>query len=67
MKMPKNPELRKLRDKRYENKKKEEYDRMFVRINKNLKNKFKEKIDKDDNYADMSDFIIKNIENYIEK
>ena len=67
MKMPENPELRKLRDKRYENKKKEEYDRMFVRINKNLKNKFKEKIDKDDNYADMSDFIIKNIENYIEK
>lgn len=65
--MPENLELRKLRDKRYENKKKEQYDRIFVRIDKNLKNKFKEKIDKDDNYADMSDFIIQNIENYIEK
>lgn len=63
--MPENPELRKLRDKRYENRKKENYDRMFIRIDKNLKNKFKEKIDKDDNYADMTDFIIKNIESYL--
>ncbi|CDE10290.1 unknown [Clostridium sp. CAG:354] len=63
--MPENPELRKLRDKRYENRKKENYDRMFIRIDKNLKNRFKEKIDKDDNYADMTDFIIKNIESYL--
>lgn len=65
--MPENPELRKLRDKRYENRKKENYDRMFIRIDKNLKNRFKEKIDKDDNYADMTDFIIKNIESYLKK
>lgn len=63
--MPENPELRKLRDKRYENRKKDNYDRMFIRIDKNLKNRFKEKIDKDDNYADMTDFIIKNIESYL--
>ena len=37
--MPENPELRKLRDKRYENRKKENYDRMFIRIDKNLKNR----------------------------
>lgn len=65
--MPENPELRKLRDKRYENRKKENYDRMFIRIDKNLKNEFKEKIEKDDNYTDMSDFIIKNIESYLKK
>lgn len=63
--MPENPELRKLRDKRYESRKKEQYDRMFIRIDKKLKNKFKKKIEKDNNYSDMSDFIIKNIENYI--
>ena len=63
--MPENPELRKLRDKRYENRKKENYDRMFIRIDKNLKNRFKEKIDKDDNYAYMTYFIIKNIERYL--
>ncbi|MBS5863353.1 MAG: hypothetical protein KIC54_01525 [Clostridium sp.] len=65
--MPENPELRKKWNRDYENKKKEQYDRMFIRIDKNLKNKFKEKIEKDNNYTDMSDFIIKNIENYLKK
>lgn len=59
--------IRKKWNRDYENKKKEQYDRMFIRIDKNLKNKFKEKIEKDNNYTDMSDFIIKNIENYLKK
>ena len=38
--MPENPELRKLRDKRYENRKKENYDRISPPLDKNLTNRF---------------------------
>lgn len=65
--MPENPELRKLRDKRYENKFKETSETIRLRINKELKNRFREKIEKDDNYADMSDFLMKKIKKYLEK
>lgn len=65
--MPENPELRKLRDKRYENNFKETSETIRLRISKELKNKFREKIEKDDNYTDMSDFLMKKIKKYVEK
>lgn len=65
--MPENPELRKIRQKKYEERKKENYTFLKFRISIDLKKKFKSKIDKDSKYTDMSDFIIKYIENYLKK
>lgn len=64
--MPENPELRKIRQKKYEDRKKENYTFLKFRISIDLKKKFKEKIEKDSKYTDMSEFIIKSIEKYLE-
>lgn len=65
--MPENPELRKIRQKKYEERKKENYTFLKFRISIDLKKRFKGKIDKDSKYTDMSDFITKSIENYLKK
>lgn len=64
--MPENPELRKIRQKKYEDRKKENYTFLKFRISIDLKKRFKEKIEKDSKYTDMSEFIIKSIEKYLE-
>lgn len=58
-------ELRKKWDKNYEERKKEKYTLLRTRIDIELKNKFKEKLKNDSNYADMSDFVIKSIKKYL--